>query len=279
VTAPTANGFSLAAAPGGPAIATSGTQSGTHTALVPSTSPDVQDSGGVPTWLDIGPTNAAAMFDAKWGTQSLATNSITVQLAPGEVIDSIALLNLLGKQVTVTCTLGSKTIFTRVISLQTDIGVYDWRTWWLAPIVTQDDVFVTDLLPYSQQVITVKVEGPSAVAIGNIGLGTNIDLGGLEAGARVGITSYSKRERDDQGNVSIVERPYNKWFSGRLVVATSFVDQLTAIFAQIRDRPVIWVGAGSLFSSLIIWGFFRDFEVELAYPEISYCTISIEGLV
>lgn len=279
VLSPAANTFSLAAAPGGPAITTTGAQSGTHTATATSTSPEVAGDGDIPTWLDIAPTNAHAMFDDKWGTQTIAANSLTVSLTPGCVVDSMVGLNLLGNQVTITCTVGGAVIYTKVIPLQTDIGVYDWATYFLAPIVAQDDVVATDLLPYYTQTITFTIEGPAAVGIGNIVLGNQVKLGVLEASPKAGIIDFGTKERDKYGNISFVEGEYSKRFGGRLVTESNFVDQLAAILAQVRSKPVVWIGAGGMYSSLIVWGTFKDFEVDIAYPTISYCTITIEGLV
>lgn len=279
MVAVTTNSFSLATEPNGTPVGSTGVQTGTHTATVRSTSPDLNAENKSDKWILIGATNAFAAFDDKWGTQMTALRSLSMTITPGEVVDSIALLNLLGSQVTITCTAGGQTIYSKTISLQTDIGVYDWKTYFIAPIVTQDDVVVTDLLPYYNQVITITITGPAAVAIGNVAIGRYVRLGELEWSPKAGITTYGSKDRDRWGNVSVVAGPFNKRFSGRVVVDGTFVDQIAAILAQLRDTPVVWIGAGNLYSCLIVWGFFKDFEVDVAFKNQSYCTITIEGLV
>lgn len=243
-------------------------------------SPDVNLTGASPKWLEVSATNKYKCVDDKFGTQTTATSSLTVTITPGKVIDSLALLNLIGTSVTVSCTQsGLGTIYNKSITLQTDVGVWDWKTYFLAPIVAEDDVVLTDLLPYGTQVITITVTGTGTVAIGNIVLGACVELGKLEYSPTVGIIDYSTKSTDAYGNTIVTKRAYAKRYGGRLIVENNFVDQLAGILASIRSTPVVWIGADNKFSSLIVWGWYKDFEIDIAYPTISYCNLTIEGLI
>jgi len=82
------NTFNVAATPGGAAITTTGTQSGTHTCKTTSTAPVDRLTGTDPLWLDLGPTNRHAMFDAiiSTGTEQSAGHTVTISNAsPGVV--------------------------------------------------------------------------------------------------------------------------------------------------------------------------------------------------
>lgn len=274
-----ANNFQFTTTPNGIAINTTVAGTGTHTVRAATTTPSANLTGNSPLWLEISATNRFKMFDDKWGTQTTASNTLTVQVSPGTPIDSLALLNLIGSSVTITCTRSAVTIYSRTIVLQTDIGVYDWKTYFLAPIVTQDDVVVTDLLPYGDQIISITIVGPSTVAIGNITMGSKIEIGMLQSSPKVGIVDYSTKTTDVYGNIVVTQRAYSKRFSCTLMVMNSFVDQLASLLAGIRATPVIWVGSGSDYSSLIVWGFYKDFEVDIANSLVSYCSLTIEGLV
>src|SRR3990170_7159070 len=52
-------------------------------------------------WLELGPTNKWAMFDLLRSTATSAAASLSVVIAPGTRIDSLALLGLVGDTVTV----------------------------------------------------------------------------------------------------------------------------------------------------------------------------------
>ena len=241
--------------------------------------PDLNIAGDTPKWILVGSTNKYACFDEKWGTQTVALNTLTIEITPGEVVDSMALLNMLGATVNVTCLLGADEIYNRTITLQTDIGVFDWKTYFLAPIVAQDDAVFTGLLPYYLQLIRITITGPAAVAIGGISMGAYIQFGVLKASPSPGITDYSQKTPGRYGDISVVEGAYAKRFSGTILIESTFVDQCVAILAQIRATPVVWIGAGNLYSSLIVWGFYKTFEVDIAYPDYSFCTLTVEGLV
>jgi hypothetical protein len=242
-------------------------------------SPDVNLTGTTPKWLIVGATNSYAMFDEKFGTQTTAMNTLTVVLTPNMALDSLALINMIGSKVEISCSVNGKVIYSKTIPLQTDIGVYDWYTYFMAPIVAEDDVVIKDLLPYNTQVITIVLTGTSTVAIGNITMGSTVSLGELLYSPTVGIISYSKKDVDAYGNTVVVKRAYSKRFSGKIAIQDNFVDQAASVLATVRDTPVVWSGAGSKYSSLVVWGFFKDFEIDIAYPTVSYCSITIEGIV
>lgn len=81
--------FNLVATYGGTTlINTTGTQSGTHTCKTTSTVPSTRLTGTDPLWLDLGPTNRHAMFDAiiSTGTEQTAGHTVTISNAsPGVV--------------------------------------------------------------------------------------------------------------------------------------------------------------------------------------------------
>lgn len=241
-------------------------------------SPDVNVGGVSPKWLDIGPTNKYAAFDDKAGTQSVSTGSLSFTVTPGVIVDSIGFINMAGTTLHITSTVSGTTIYDRTIILQTDVGVYDWKTYFFAPIVNKTDAVITDLLPYANQVITITLSGPSTVAIGNISIGTTVTLGILQYNAKIGTTDYSKKDVDNYGNVIITKRAFTKRLAGTLVVENTFVDQLAVILANQRSTPMVWSGAGSLYTSMILWAFYKDFEIDVFSPELAYCTFTLEGL-
>jgi hypothetical protein len=246
-----------------------------HTSTGAPGAPNLNLTGATPNWLEVGATNKYKMFDGKWGTQTTATSTITVEVTPGLAMDSLALLNLTGTSVTIESDIGG---YSRTISLQTDVGVYDWYTYFLAPIVAEDDIVVTDIMPYATQTLTITLTGTGTVGIGNLVLGSYVSLGRMESSPRVGIVDYSRKDTDAYGNIVLTQRAYSKRFSCRFIVENSFVDQLSSILASIRATPVVWIGQGTTYSSLIVWGYYKDWEVDIAYSTHSYCSLTVEGL-
>lgn len=273
VSGATTNTFNLSTKYAGSTIATTGTQSGTHTAYVTNTNPETSNL-----WIDLGATNKFAAFDDRFGTQSKATSTVTFTLQPNAAIDSIAILNCTGSEVTVSSTCAGMTPYSKTIKLTTDLGVFDWSSYFFAPIVAEKDVVITDLKPFLNQVIVVTITGSGTVGIGNISMGRVLDLGELEYSPKIGITDFSKKETDSiDGSLFLKEGNYAKRFSGSIIVPNDFVDQLAGMLASLRATLVIWIGAH--YSSLVVWGYYKEFEIDLKHPSVSYCSIYIEGLV
>lgn len=107
--------------------------------------------------------------------------------------------------------------------------------------------------------------------------GEVIDLGETEATPTIGIVDYSRRVTDDYGVTTVVERGFARRMSVRLVVPFDQTDALQRNLAAIRAKPAQWV-ADDRFAWLDFRGFFKDFEIDLAVPPKSYCTLTVEAL-
>jgi hypothetical protein len=54
---------------------------------------------------------------------------------------------------------------------------------------------------------------------------------------------------------------------------------VAAILADLRAKPCSWsVSDSDDFNALNIFGWFEDMDIDVAYANHSYCTISVQGL-
>ena len=79
-------------------------------------------------WLDLGPTNRWAMFDARVGTVSTRAASLEAVLAPGAV-DAVALIDTDAESATVTLTVDGVTNYTSTQSFNLGGNAIDY---WLS---------------------------------------------------------------------------------------------------------------------------------------------------
>lgn len=93
----------------------------------------------------------------------------------------------------------------------------------------------------------------------------------------IGIIDYSRKEADQFGVISVVERAFAKRMTARVVMQTDAVDDIHRNLAALRATPVLWIGSET-FESLTVYGFYKEFSIDLAYPTVSYCSLTIEGL-
>lgn len=233
-------------------------------------------------WVEIGPSNKRAMFDMQVSTQTTRATPLTVTVAPGTHTNSLALLNMNGTSVSITVTdgPGGPTVYSRTIGLVEDFAV-DWYMYFFEPTALRGDVVLTDIPPYPSGRITVSLSaGSGSVGIGSMLFGTFYALGGTEYGAGAGIRDYSVKETDEFGVTTFVQRAFSKRMEAQIFVENNRLTFMSRILSELRATPSVWIGSDdSRFSPLVMFGFYRDFNIDIAYPEHSLCRLEIEGLI
>lgn len=232
-------------------------------------------------WVQIGPTNAYAMFDDQVSTSTVASMDLSVVLTPG-YSNSLALLGLVGNEVSVAITNGvdGPSVYSKTVSLDGTF-IYDWYMYFFEARVQVGEVVLTDIPPYVNAVLTVTLSASAGdVAVGQLVFGTFYELGDAQYGATAGIIDYSRKDTDDFGVTTFVKRDFSKRMSLRLMLDAAQMNKVQRILGDLRATPAVWIGAeGDQYLPLVVYGFYRDFAIEVAYPTKSYCSLEIEGLI
>lgn len=237
-------------------------------------------------WLDIGPANRWAMFDQINGTSSSAAATINFKVQTTGRIDSVALLNVYATSARVIArrTPGGVVLYDHTYDLNDYDGIDDWYGYFFADTSPRTDIVVDDLPLYSGMEIEVTLTRAGTVSIGSAIVGLSKELGGTIYGARVGIIDYSRKVVDDFGNYSVVERAFSKRGTFTVVVrgdstdqVANRVDALQKVLAGYRAVPLVWVGAEQ-YGVTAIFGFYKSFDLEIAYPTQSMLSLELEGL-
>lgn len=230
-------------------------------------------------WLDLGPTNPYKMFDNSNTSQTENAETIEVVVTVDGRADAIAFLNMVAASITIVMTtVEDGELVNETIDLVTDSGINNWFEYFFEPVSRLGDYVRYDLPNNLNPTFTITITDPGATAkIGSLIVGQSRDLGNLLYGARIGITDYSRKEQDDFGNYTIIERPFAKRASLKAVIPNTRVDAITTVLAQYRATACVIIGH-DLYASTFIYGFYKGWEVELAFLEQSYLTIEWEGL-
>ena len=230
-------------------------------------------------WLDIGPSNKWAMFDGEISTATTKSTSLTVVLKPGYV-NSLALFGLVGSNLAVTVrdALAGNIVYTLSQDLDGTI-IADWYQYFFEPVVQLAELVLTDLPPYGDAHITVVLTGTGTVECGICLVGTFYPLGDTQYGASVGIIDYSRKETDAFGVTTFVRRAYSKRMSAKLMLDNVQMNKVQRVLADLRATPCAWIGVDdSTYAPLVVYGFYKDFSIDVAYPTMSYCSLEVEGL-
>lgn len=202
-------------------------------------------------WLEVGPTNRWAMFDQALGTSTSRTSNIAVTMDV-DGVNALALLDVTASNVRV-----QTTGYNRLVP----VGA--------GPLTFLD-------LPLSNAPITVTITGTGVVSVGTLVAGRLMTLGKTGASPTAGITDFSRKEVDDFGEVTIVERAFAKRMGARSLIRTDAIDLVANRLAAVRARPCLWIGDNE-FDSLTIFGFAKEWSIERG-ANVSTLALSVEGL-
>lgn len=230
-------------------------------------------------WMLAGPTNRGAMFDDEISTQTAQASPLTAVLKPGYV-NSLAMFGLEGAQLDVTVHdgLAGPVVYSRTVSLDGTV-IADWYQYFFEASVQLGEVVLTDLPPYGDAHITVAITGPGTVKCGQLTLGTFYFLGDTQYGTSAGITDYSRKDTSALGATTFVRRRFSKRMSASLMLDNAQLNKVQRVLADLRATPCAWIGTDApSYEPLTLFGFYRDFSLDVAYPTTSLCTLEIEGL-
>lgn len=131
---------------------------------------------------------------------------------------------------------------------------------------------------YTRTRITVCVAG-DVVRCGIVFAGTSTDIGTTQYGASAGIIDYSKKETDEFGTTTFIKRAFSKRMNVNLILPSNNLYLVQKTLSDIRATPCIWIGSDSdIYKPLTMYGYYKDFSLEIPYPEYSYCSLQVEGL-
>lgn len=231
-------------------------------------------------WVDAGPTNRWAMFDESVGTATAATDSIVVVLEPATQIGGLVLLGSQAAQMQVQIerTSTSELVYSATVSLDS-FPVGDWYEYLTAPIQFNSDAVLTDFPVVADPRITVTITKSGDVSVGSLVLGSVHQMGAVQYGMQLGIVDYSRKETDAFGATTLVQRAYSRKVDLSMVCDQTTLNGIYALLSNLRARAVVWIPTASAgYEASIVYGWYRDFSIDVATPSAYYCTLQIEGL-
>lgn len=237
------------------------------------------------TWLDTGASNRYRMFDNTVGSQThgdaaVDDGAIRVSLKANSVVNSVALFNSAGRAVTVRMVDSIEgVVYERTASLL-DYGVSNWYDWFFADIGRRTEVALLDLPAYGTATVEVELlgSGNQPARCGHLVLGYQTELGLSCYAPEIGITDYSKKDRDTYGNPVILERAYAYRGSFDVVLDPDQVARVRRLLAQYRAQAIAWIADGNQEFSLL-FGFYKDFQIVVQMPHVAQCSLTLEGLI
>lgn len=280
--------FNLVATFGGTTlISTSGTQSGTHTLRTESTVPSERLTGTSPLWIDLGPTNRWAMFDSFVSTGTSLTTSTSqpamlVTVSPG-LCNGVAVLDVTGVD-SVTCEMfnGVTSVYSETKTLDNTF-ISNWYEYFFEPYDVFTDLTFGPLPPYPSATVKLTFTPTSVGATVQCGAalyGNTVELGSIESDVSAGITDYSRKETDEFGITTLVERGFSKYASYNILVTDAQMRRVFSTLAALRATPAVWIASDDYrYTPFNAFGYPKDWGMNVRYAGYASVSLEIEGLL
>ena len=235
-------------------------------------------------WLLVGATNKMSMFDTQVMSQTTETETLSVSFAPGSTFNTIAFLNIQGNVISASVkdAPGGTEVYSESIQLDNSTeSVIDWYTYFFEEFDYRSEVVFSGIPPYATGVVDVTITSGAGevVAIGSTSVGSVIDLGDTQYGLNYGIRDYSVKETNEFGNTKFAVRAYSKRMSPVLMTANTRLNYVTKTLENLRATPTVFIGTDDPKFPTTIYGFLKDWNLEISYPNHSMISIEVDGLI
>lgn len=233
-------------------------------------------------WVLVGPTNRWRLFDNSNSTQTVQTGSMSYTLRPRVAVSTLAALNVTDafsmRVQMIDPTFGA--VYDQTVEFAPVPAASDWYSWFFSERLGRRSTvgILTDLPLYPDAEIVVDLSGGGDLSVGVLLIGQAQQIGlGVKSGMRLGIVDYSRVETNDFGDTVLVQRAYAKRTSFELLLPREQVDPTIDLLASLRSVPCLWIG-NPYYASSVVYGFYKEFEVLIAYRAVADCSLEIRGL-
>lgn len=259
---------------------------GTYTVSISDTAASTTMTGSAPltnsaAWARADSTNRWRMHDSSASTQTANVGTIANVYQLTTVADSVALLNIDCTNVNILVTDPTDGVVynTSISGVELD-GITDYYKYCFEPIIRKSDILFGDLPKYPSATLAITITtGTGQTALcGVCYIGQRLEAGQTGYGMQLGIQDYSVKTQDDFGNYQITERSYSRKVSLMMKIDNTSVDSFHNFLAGYRAQPAVYIGATS-YGASYVFGFYKEFNIEIPHLAFSICSIEIEGLV
>lgn len=225
-------------------------------------------------WLPLGASNRHKMFDKAVNSQTVAPDSIITTLTPGQLANTLTLMNLAGSQVTVSQSVSG---YSRTKSL-VQHNVLSWYDFYYQEPIREGDAVFDDIPPYAAASLTITVDNPGAdAAIGCCFIGKSRTIGKTQWELSGGILSYSSSTTDTFGNVTMVKRENAKRMNFEVAIPMGFESEAYRLLRQYTDVEIVVIGSAG-HTMTFTYGFLGQWDVPVSIRGKT-AQIEVRGLI
>lgn len=247
---------------------------GTNTTTSPSLNPL--------SWLEQRPTNYWAALDGKTSTQTERANNITWEISTNN-FDTISLLELQAKSVILTLTVSASVVYTISYDLQDESEIVDFYSYCFGDFDFKSSIYNQDTPLYLGGTLKIEIINTGSTAkCGRLVCGRSFYVGETTYGSSLGLESYSTKQTDEFGTVSLVHRGAVNLDSFDVRVPTNKIPILKRKAIELDAVPILFVMDESTTSTtehLLNFGYWNNMSMMLSNPKTSTISVTIKGIL
>jgi hypothetical protein len=228
-------------------------------------------------WMAAAPSNRWSMFDGGIGASTVTEGDLLASITIPGRINAVAFFGLIGSRIRLTQRSAEGAVLSTFDRpLRADPA--DWYGYFFAEPEQVTDVVFTALAPSSGSRLEITVTGPAACAA--VVAGNTFDLGGAQWGAATSIIDYSRKNISADGIQTFERGRFSRRLNVMLEQPRSRYPAVQRALEAVRATPCVWLGmpGSGDYSPMTIYGYYRDFSIEVTYPAWNLCSLEIESL-
>jgi hypothetical protein len=220
--------------------------------------------------------NRMLMFDKVVNSQTVAPESISVVVKPGELVNTLGLLNVAGSSISVTQTDSG---YNQTKSLVRH-DVLSWYDWYYEEPIREGDVVFDGIPPYVNSSLSITVSNPGdQAAIGCCILGKARTIGQTAWDFTGGILSFSSSSTDTFGDVTMVRRDNSPVLNFEVYIPKGYESEAYRLLRkEYTDVEIMIIGAED-YSMTFAYGFLGQWNVPVSAGGEKTAHIEFKGLV
>lgn len=229
-------------------------------------------------WLRLGFSNQWRMFTEGRDSVTTEEGGIEVEIVFDSLVTTLAVLGVAGSEVRLVAVDATDgTVYDQTISL-VDIGVTSHWEWHFLPYDVNRSAVFEGIPPYSDATFTLYVNTATPTGIaqaGRVVAGVARDIGVTNYGTSVNLLSYSTKDRDGFGDLTLIKRRTIRLIDFDVRVSTRQIEAILNQLESIDGIPTLFVGESDR-RSTVAFGVYRDVVQGIDYPTVSELTIQVE---
>lgn len=224
-------------------------------------------------WVLLGSTNARAMFDDTYGSQTTNADSIVTVLTMGVLTTMV----FVGYLEAVSVRLQQSVSGWDQTQYLNSHPVDNWYDWYYEDLVILSDIVFVDVPPYAGSTLTITITNTGSTAkCGIVSLGRPVTLGLTLWEVLGGFVSYSDTSVDGFGNTTFAPHGVVSKLNLDVQIYEGFESEALRILKQHVDVPTVFIGSTE-YTMCMLYGALQQAQVPLSITGKS-CPIEILGL-